>query len=56
MLAVVSADLVARMLLGKDSVFTVLLLLSKSQIQEEEEREQREDQEEGLEQEFRSKE
>jgi len=46
MLAVVTADLAARMLLGKDSVFTVLLLLSKNQIQEEEEREQREDEEE----------
>ena len=38
MLAVVTADLVARMLLGKESVFMVLLLLRKSQAQEQEEK------------------
>ncbi len=37
MLAVVTADLVARMLLGKDSVFVVLLMLRKSEAQEQEE-------------------
>ncbi len=36
MLAVVTADLVARMLLGKESVFVVLLMLRKGQAQEQE--------------------